>query len=65
MKKIIIRILETLYPERCERIRHRRIEKRRAMDLLLQRSRSFRAMGYSSDYINATLADSLSQYEQL
>ncbi len=62
MKRIIVKVLMMLFPERCAKILQRRRERRIAMQEMLDRSRALREKGCAADEINDRMAASLRLY---
>lgn len=61
-RAIFARIIERIFPEQTTQIRNERLEKRTAMQKMLDASRKLNEYGWSRDGINEKMAECLRLY---
>lgn len=64
MKKFLCRIIERVFPCETNRIKAGRLEKRTAMQQMLDADCSMRSLGYRTSYINEQLKTPLGLYNR-
>lgn len=62
--KILVGIIEMMFPKKVAEIRETNRARRAAMQLMLDTNREMRASGHKADYINNHLYDAMYYYKR-
>lgn len=64
MKRVFVKVLELLFSERCAVVRKRRMDKRTAMQAMLDTVQKMRESGFTATAMNISMYDAMWSYNR-